>query len=421
MIHSLFLINDAGDVFLEKHWKSVISRSVVDYFFDAKNKASSIEDISPVIATPHHYLISVLRSNIHFVSVCMTEVQPLFVVEFLHRVADTFDDYFNDITETTIKDNYVVVYELLDEMLDNGFPLATEANILKELIKPPNILRTVVNTVTGKSNVSEVLPTGQLSNIPWRRAGVKYTNNEAYFDVIEEVDAIIDKSGATVSAEINGYIDCAVKLTGMPDLTMSFVNPRLFDDVSFHPCVRYKKWESERLLSFVPPDGNFRVMSYHVGSSSSVVAIPVYLRHSLQWVGGSNSGQARLDLTVGPKQTMGRTVENVKIEIPMNKSVLNCSLTPNQGKYSFDPVSKLLAWDVGKIDPSKLPNIRGGVNFVSGARQEDTHANVNVQFSINQMAVSGLKVNRLDMYGEKYKPFKGVKYITKAGKYQVRM
>jgi Adaptor complexes medium subunit family len=40
--------------------------------------------------------------------------------------------------------------------------------------------------------------------IPWRRSGVKYTNNEAYFDVIEEVDAIIDKSGATVFAEIQG-------------------------------------------------------------------------------------------------------------------------------------------------------------------------------------------------------------------------
>ena len=34
--------------------------------------------------------------------------------------------------------------------------------------------------------------------------------------------------------------------------------------------------------------------------------------------------------------------------------------------------------------------------------------------------VAGLKVNRLDMYGEKYKPFKGVKYVTKAGKFQVR-
>lgn len=55
-------------------------------------------------------------------------------------------------------------------------------------------------------SVSEVLPSGQLSNIPWRRSGVKYTNNEAYFDVIEEVDAIIDKSGATVFAEIQGYV-----------------------------------------------------------------------------------------------------------------------------------------------------------------------------------------------------------------------
>lgn len=47
----------------------------------------------------------------------------------------------------------------------------------------------------GGSNVGDTLPTGQLSNIPWRRVGVKYTNNEAYFDVIEEIDAILDKSG----------------------------------------------------------------------------------------------------------------------------------------------------------------------------------------------------------------------------------
>ncbi len=78
-------------------------------------------------------------------------VPPLFVVEFLHRVIDTFEDYFGDCTESVIKENYVVVYELLDEMLDNGFPLATESNILKELIKPPNLLTNVINTVTGKS------------------------------------------------------------------------------------------------------------------------------------------------------------------------------------------------------------------------------------------------------------------------------
>jgi len=417
MIHSLFIINTSGDVFMEKHWKSVISRSICDYFFDAQNKATAPVDVPPVISTPHHYLISIYRASVFFVAVCMTEVPPLFVIEFLHRVVDTFEDYFNDCSETVIKDNYVVVYELLDEMLDNGFPLATEANILKELIRPPNMLRTVVNTVTGKSNVADTLPTGQLSNIPWRRAGVKYTNNEAYFDVIEEVDAIIDKNGTTVSSEIHGYIDCSVKLTGMPDLTMNFVNPRLFDDTSFHPCVRFKRWESEKILSFVPPDGNFRLLSYHIGSGS-VVAIPVYIKHNLQWQGNT---AGKLDITVGPKQTMGRNVEQVKVEVPMPKIVLNCNLTASQGKYSFDPVTKVLSWDIGKIDNTKLPNIRGTVNLVTGAQPDGTNPTINVSFTISQMAVSGLKVNRLDMYGEKYKPFKGVKYITKAGRFQVRM
>ncbi len=73
------------------------------------------------------------------------------MIEFLHRVIDTFIDYFGECSESIVKENYVVVYELLDEMLDNGFPLATESNILKELIKPPNLFSNVINTVTGKS------------------------------------------------------------------------------------------------------------------------------------------------------------------------------------------------------------------------------------------------------------------------------
>ena len=112
----------------------------------------------------------------------------------------------------------------------------------------------------------------------------------------------------------------------------------------------------------------------------------------------------------------------------------------------------MLVWEVGKIDQTKLPNIRyncdsiyqcyllcyrGSVNLVTGATPEDTNPSISVQFAISQLAVSGLKVNRynyswynnlsnsaytrLDMYGEKYKPFKGVKYLTKAGRFQVRM
>ena len=63
----------ARDVFMEKHWKSVVPRSVCDYFFDAQRKATSPDDIPPVIATPHHYLISIYRCSLFFVAVSLTE------------------------------------------------------------------------------------------------------------------------------------------------------------------------------------------------------------------------------------------------------------------------------------------------------------------------------------------------------------
>ena len=39
-------------------------------------------------------------------------------------------------------------------------------------------------------------------------------------------------------------------------------------------------------------------------------------------------------------------------------------------------MSKLLSWDVGKIDASKLPNLRGSVNLVTGATPEPTNPSI---------------------------------------------
>src|SRR2546423_457986 len=107
MIHSLFIINSSSEVFLEKHWKSIISRSVCDYFLDAQKKATS--NTPPIIATPQHFLISISRNKMFFVAVVDSEVPPLMVIEFLHRVVDIFEDYFGDCTESLMKEHNVVV------------------------------------------------------------------------------------------------------------------------------------------------------------------------------------------------------------------------------------------------------------------------------------------------------------------------
>lgn len=402
---------------MEKHWKSVVKKQVCDYFLEAQRKAGSQEDIPPVIQTPHHYLVNIFRNDLYFLAVITSEVSPLFVIEFLHRVVDIFTDYFHGCSESILKEYYVIVYELLDEVLDNGFPLAMEVNVLKELIRPPNFLRTIADTITGNpTGVGAVLPTGQLSSVPWRRAGVKYANNEAYFDVTEEVDVIIDKAGTTVSAEIQGYIDSQVKLSGMPDLTLSFENSRLLDDVSFHPCVRFGKWETDKVVSFVPPDGHFRLISYHVGTNN-MIPVPLYVKHNILYREG---GGGLFDITVQPKQTMGKSVEKVVVECPFPKVVLNVNLYTTTGKHRFDPVSKVMRWDIGTLDSAHPPNLKGSIQVQTGASLPESNPILSLRFVINSLAISGLKVRRLDLYGEKYKPFKGVKYLTKAGKFQVR-
>lgn len=57
-------------------------------------------------------------------------------------------------------------------------------------------------------------------------------------------------------------------------------------------------------------------------------------------------------------------VENLVLECPFPKSVLNVTLTPNQGKYSFDPVTKVMTWDIGRLETTKSPNIKGTVSIL---------------------------------------------------------
>lgn len=44
------------------------------------------------------------------------------------------NEYFKEIEEESIRDNFVVIYELLDELLDFGYPQTTDSKILQELV-----------------------------------------------------------------------------------------------------------------------------------------------------------------------------------------------------------------------------------------------------------------------------------------------
>lgn len=49
----------------------------------------------------------------------------------------------------------------------------------------------------------------------------------------------------------------------------------------------------------------------------------------------------------------------------------------------------MLSWDVGKINPQKLPSLKGTMSLQAGASKPDENPTINIQFKIQQMAISG--------------------------------
>ena len=38
------------------------------------------------------------------------------------------------------------------------------------------------------------------------------------------------------------------------------------EDVKFHQCVRLSRFDNDRTISFIPPDGEFELMSYRLNT-----------------------------------------------------------------------------------------------------------------------------------------------------------
>lgn len=44
----------------------------------------------------------------------------------------------------------------------------------------------------------------------------------------------------------------------------------MMEDVKFHQCVRLSRFENDRTISFIPPDGESELMSYRINTHVSL-------------------------------------------------------------------------------------------------------------------------------------------------------
>jgi AP-1 complex subunit mu len=124
-----------------------------------------------------------------YIVVTVAKRNPNFtlIFAFLHKLKDILVSYFQELEEESIRDNFVLIYELLDEIMDHGYPQITDTKILKEIIKTHGYKMSRRQQENEDKNQSQKDRTGMCARVP----GLVYRVNKAFLDVVEEVNSLV--------------------------------------------------------------------------------------------------------------------------------------------------------------------------------------------------------------------------------------
>ena len=137
--------------------------------------------------------------------------------------------------------------------------------------------------ITQESHKLEVQarpPIAVTNAVSWRSEGIRYRKNEVFLDVVESLNLLVSSNGNVLRSEILGAVKMKCYLSGMPELRLGLNDKVMFEttgratrgkavemeDVKFHQCVRLSRFENDRTISFIPPDGEFELMSYRLNT-----------------------------------------------------------------------------------------------------------------------------------------------------------
>ena len=144
-------------------------------------------------------------------------------------------------------------------------------------------MSSTIRYITQESHKLEIQarpPIAVTNAVSWRSEGIRYRKNEVFLDVVESLNLLVSSNGNVLRSEILGAIKMKCYLSGMPELRLGLNDKVMFEttgratrgkavemeDVKFHQCVRLSRFENDRTISFIPPDGEFELMSYRLNT-----------------------------------------------------------------------------------------------------------------------------------------------------------
>jgi Clathrin adaptor complex small chain len=134
------------------------------------------------------------KNGLYFLFTSKTNVSPAMVTELLVCITKVFKDYCGVLTEESIRSNFVLLYELLDEMLDYGYVQGTSSDMLKSYVfnEPVIVQRETKGSrrVPNNRTVAAAAVDKPIHTRSDRRAG----RNEIFVDIYERISITFNSS-----------------------------------------------------------------------------------------------------------------------------------------------------------------------------------------------------------------------------------
>ena len=431
-ISQLFILSRRGDSIIYRDFRRDIKKSN-DIFFRNVNLYAEEEIAPPLFNVEGINFIYIKTEDLYIVISTLDNSSPNYYLEILDRVIKVIKDHIGDLTEETIRKNFVLIYEIIDEMIDFGYPQLSDTEQVKKFVFTEPIVELKNNTL------KEMFNRNTKSNESAKKS-ITITNdekskNEIYVDIIEKVTCLFSRNGTIISSGIDGCIKMKSYLKNSPELRIV-----LSDDViigkcaynagrmelagyNFCPGVRARDFETQRTLYIIPPEGEFTLMNYRINNE---FAPPFRLYTIIEEL------DYKLELRIKLMANFSNSTRAGNIVITFN--------APKETQSVYFNLPKELK-DIQKVDYNqqdhlctwKIPKIVGGsestldVKFTLQVNKPHLFKKeigpITMSFEIPNFNISHMQIKELKVLSNdaKYNAMRWVRMFTKAKSYVARI
>ena len=163
----------------------------------------------------------------------------------------------------------------------------------------------------------------------------------------------------------------------------------LLEDVKFHQCVRLSRFENDRTISFIPPDGEFDLMTYRLNTSVKPLIV---VETAIQ-----NYSHSRVEYMVKAKSEFKKryAANSVEIIVPVPSDADGAKFKTTTGYCKYVPEKNCVIWYIRSFPGGKEYLMRAHLNLPSiSSETTESRKPIQVNFEIPYYTISGIQVKK---------------------------